>query len=123
MTDGQGEQADGASQNAPQQTWFKTLAKVAGIVLAAVGGFETISDIPDTIAKYKTFFPILGHLLFDAFIIGIDLVLPICLIILVLGAIHGLLLLCFSILTSQHTKRHWLTIAQGGSCPSPSASR
>jgi hypothetical protein len=46
-----------------RQAWFKSVHKVGAVVLAAIGAFEAISDIPEAIAKYRTFFQIVGHAL------------------------------------------------------------
>jgi hypothetical protein len=65
MNDAQQEPAPGASEGVRQRNWFTRFAKVGGIVLAVVGGFETLSALPDAITKDKTFFSMLAALLWN----------------------------------------------------------
>lgn len=92
-----------------ERRWIKRSLALGGSLIAVVTAFETLSDIPETIAKDKTFFSIVSSLLLHALAIFFTIVLPTCGIIVFLGVIHLALFFCFDILTSQHTKRRWLT--------------
>lgn len=100
-----------------QRTGYKRLFAIGAGVMGALAAFETLSNLPETLAKDKNFFSIVNDLFLYLLF---EFALPIAIVVSVLTFIHVLLLACFYILTSGHRKRQLLTKAQKWVMPIPS---
>jgi hypothetical protein len=58
----------------PQRHWFKTLVKYGSLAVGGLGLFESLSNLPETIAKDKTFFRILEHALLQVVRLPIEFI-------------------------------------------------
>jgi hypothetical protein len=97
-------------------TLIKRLLAIGGGIIAVADALETLSDLPATIAKYKTFFSILYHLLSDAGIIFAFLVfkyvLPFGILVIALQFIYIIIKGTFFLATSGRRNRLWLFRAE-----------